>query len=210
MKILSNSRMRISLAVFGAATALVVAGTPAHAVEDTIDVDYDVNGVTRIASTGSDITLGPAVMYSKVEATGPFTGDMVLPGTRTEFKLLGFLPVSANVAFEPTGPTTGAIARVGRVSNLTSTSTYHVRLTNIKASIFPLFAGPFCRTKNPVVIEANTPAGEAFSVSSGGRLVGEYSIGDFQHCGLNTLLINSIIPGAGNTIELNLTNGRLH
>lgn len=202
------SRKGVSLAAFGAAAALVLSGAPAQAV--TLDVDYDVNGSTQIASTGSSIALGPAVMYSAAESDGAFTGDMQLPGTRTEFKLLGFIPVTANVAFEPTAPTTGTIARVGRVSKLNSSSSYYVRLTNIKASIFPLFAGPFCRTKDPVVINASTPADEAFNVATGGRLVGEYSIGDFQHCGLNTLLINSIIPGAGNTVELNLSNGRLH
>ena len=201
------ARGRTVLAAFGAAAALVLGSAPAHA--DTIDVDYDVNGVTHIASTDSDIVLGPAVLHSFVDNVGTFTGNMVLPGTRTEFKLLGFLPVTADVAFEPVGPTTGVLTRVGRTRVLASTSEYYVRLTNIKASIFPLFAGPFCRTSDPVVINADTPTGEAFDTVAGGRLVGEYSIGDFQNCGLNTLLINSIIPGSGNTIELNLTNGRL-
>lgn len=208
MKTLNRrSTMRITVASLGAAAAMVFAVSPAHAVP--INVDYDVNGVTHVESTDSDITLGPAVLHSSVEDDGSFVGNMVLPGTRTEFELLGFIPVTANVAFEPTKPTTGQITRVGRQRTLASSSSYYVRLTNIKASIFPLFAGPFCRTTNPVVINADTPAGEFFDIGTGGRLVGTYSIGNFQNCGLNTALINSIIPGAGNTIELNLTNGRI-
>lgn len=202
-----GARARKSLVALGAAAVLVLSSAPANAA--TIDVDYDANGTTHIASTDSDIALGPAVLHSSVEDDGSFTGDMALPGTRTEFKLLGFLPVTANVNFEPVGPTTGTLERVGRTQVLASTSTYYVRLSNIKASIIPLFAGPHCRTTNPVVINADTPAGENFDVGTGGRLRGEYSIGNFQNCGLNTLLINSIIPGGGNTIELNLTNGRL-
>lgn len=200
-------------AVATAGTAIVAAGaltSPAHAVP--IYVDYDVNGTTHIASTDSDIGIGPAVMNSAVETDGSFTGDMALPGTRTKFHLLGFIPVTANVNFEPTGPTTGTITRdpndrTKRI--LASTSNYYVRLSNIAVVGFPLFAGSNCRTKAPVSIAANTPAGENFVITTGGRLTGTYSIGDFQNCGLNTWLINTIIPGGGNTIELNLTNGRL-
>ncbi|WP_456695996.1 hypothetical protein [Aeromicrobium sp. P5_D10] len=198
---------RLAVASIGAAAAMVLTVAPAHAVP--INVDYDANGTTVTAGTGSSITLGPAVLHSSVESDGSFVGNMVLPGTRTEFKLLGFIPVTANVAFEPTKPTTGQLTRVGRQRTLASSSSYYVRLTNIKASIFPLFGGPFCRTVNPVVIDANTPSGEFFDIASGGRLTGTYSIGNFQNCGLNTGLINSIIPGSGNTIELNLTNGRI-
>ncbi|MFI5430076.1 hypothetical protein [Aeromicrobium sp. UC242_57] len=207
IRTLNSARGRMTLASFGAAVALVLAGAPAHAA--TIDVDYDANGTTHIASTNSNITLGPAVLHSSVEADGSFVGNMVLPGTRTEFELLGFIPVTADVNFEPVGPTTGQLSRVGRTQVLASSSQYYVRLTNIKASIFPLFGGPFCRTTNPVVIPANTPTGEAFDTVNGGRLLGTYSIGNFQNCGLNTSLINSIIPGGGNTIELVLNNGRL-
>lgn len=202
-----GARGRASFAALGAALALVLANAPAHAA--ALSVDYDVNGVTHIASTNSNITLGPAVLHSTVDEGGAFTGDMALPGTRTEFKLLGFIPVTADVYFEPVGSTTGTIGRVGRTPVLSSTSKYNVRLRNIKASVIPLFAGPFCRTKDPVVIPANTPDGERFDVGLGGRLTGTYTIGDFQNCGLNTALINSIIPGSGNTIELNLTNGRI-
>ncbi len=200
-------RRRVSLSAVGAAIVLALSATSASAAE--LSVDYDVNGTTRIASTGSTITLGPAVLHSTIDEVGAFTGNMALPGTRTEFKLLGFIPVTADVYFEPVGPTTGELTRVGRTQVLRSVSKYHVRLRNIKASIFPLFAGPLCRTKDPVVIPADTPAGEYFDVGVGGRGTGTYTIGDFQHCGLNTGLINSIIPGSGNTIDLNLTNGRI-
>jgi hypothetical protein len=199
--------LRTGVAVLGASAAILFGSSSAHAV-DTL-VDYDVTGSTHVASTNSSIAIGPAVMHSAVAGDGAFTGDMVLPGTRTEFKLLGFVPVTADVAFQPTKPTTGNLIRVGRTRVLESSSSYYVRLSNIKASIFPLFAGSNCRTKQPVVINANTPDGEVFDIASGGKIVGTYTIGDFQNCGLNTWLINSIIPGSGNTITLNLANGRL-
>ncbi|MGJ9412655.1 hypothetical protein ACHAAC_08080 [Aeromicrobium sp. CF4.19] len=202
-----RARWGTSLAALGSALAMTFAAAPANAA--TIDVDYDVNGNTTIASTGSNITLGPAVLNSFVEADGQFTGSMALPGTRTEFEVAGFIPVTADVNFEPTGPTTGTLTRAGRQNVLESTSGYYVRLSNIKASIFPLFAGSQCRTAEPVSIDADTPEGEFFDIATGGRLVGEYSLGDFENCGLNTWLINLLVPGDGNTIELDLTDGRI-
>ncbi len=201
------SRFAKVFAIIGATAALMLSGVAAHA-DDNIRYNYDVNGTTHIASTGSNITIGPATMYTAVNPLGEFTGTMALPGTRTEFKLLGFIPVTADVNFEPVGPTTGTLARTpDRRQELKSTTQYYVRLSNIKAGILPLFAGSNCRTSSPVTINANTPAGETFHFIDGGRVVGDYSIGNFQNCGLNTWLINSIIPGGGNTIELNLTNG---
>lgn len=200
-------RWGTGLAASAAALTMALTATPASA--ETIDVDFDVNGSTTIESTGSDITLGPAVINTFVEEDGSLTANLDLPGTRTEFKAFGFVPVTADVSFEAVGPTTGQLTRVGRQRTLDSTSTYFVRLSNIKAGFFPLFAGSQCRTADPVVIDADTPDGEFFDIAAGGRLTGEYSIGDFENCGFSTGLINVLVPGDGNTIELNLTNGRL-
>ncbi|MFD1860388.1 hypothetical protein EHW97_14945 [Aeromicrobium camelliae] len=200
-------RLSAGIGATAFAAALALTTSPAHA--ETINVDYDVNGTTVTAGTGSAITLGPAVMHSFVEEDGSFTGDMVLPGTRTSFNLAGFIPITADVNFEPTGPTTGQLTRVNRQRTLASTSTYYVRLSNLRVGFFPLFAGANCRTSDPVTVPANTPEGEFFDIATGGRLVGEYTIGEFENCGLNTGVINSVIPGDGNTIELNLTNGRI-
>jgi hypothetical protein len=205
-----STRRAAAVAALAGVAAVLGTMTPAHADDDTINVDYDVNGTTHIASTNSDVTLGPATMSSHVAADGSFTADMALPGTRTTFNLLGFLPVTADVSFEPVGSTVGMLSRVGRTQVVTSTSNYYVRLSNIKVgSIFPIIVGSQCRTEQPVTIEADTPAGEAFDIAVGGHLAGTYSIGDFQNCGLNTWLINDLIPGSGNTIDLQLTNGRL-
>lgn len=198
-----------ALTALAASAALMMGGSPASA--QTTNVDYDANGTTTIASNGSTITLGPAVMNSRVETDGTFTGDMALPGAHTSFKVIGFVPVSANVNFEPVGPTTGVLIRSGRNRILESESQYYVRLSNIKVAGIPTLAGSNCRTADPVVVPADTPDGEFFNIASGGRLVGEYSIGNFKSCGLlgaQTHLINALIPGGGNTIELNLTDGR--
>jgi hypothetical protein len=47
-----------------------------------------------------------------------------------------------------------------------------------------------------------------FNILKGGNLAGTYTIPDFANCGLETLLINLTVPGAGNTITLTL--GKAH
>jgi hypothetical protein len=73
----------------------------------------------------------------------------------------------------------------------------------------PALVGNFCQTILPVKISTATPTGQTFDVLNGGALVGTYTIGLFANCGLTTAVIDLLIPGSGNTISLNLSNGRL-
>lgn len=193
-----------------AGTSLVFAGTvPAHAA-DALTFEYDASGTTHIASTDSDIILGPSTLTTELDVdTGELTATLPLPGTTTTFDLIGFIPVTADVAFIPVTPIQGQVSFDGSDVLISSTATYHVKLSNVRVAGFPTFAGEHCRTIEPVTIPADTPEGETFSLLDGGRLVGSYTIGAFQHCGLNTWLINAVVPGSGNTIELQASNGRV-
>ncbi|MEU6134163.1 hypothetical protein [Nocardioides sp. NPDC047086] len=211
MSLSTLMKRRLGLLAVPAAAGLLAVATAAPAHAAPLDILYDANGTTLVASTGSQIPLGPAVLDTTLETTtGAFTGSLSLPGASTEFKAAGFIPMSADVAFEEAAPTTGSLKPhpEGGGSYVEATSYYNVRLTNIKVVGFPTFSGPFCRTVEPVAIPVATPEGERFGVFTGGRLTGTYSIGDFQNCGLNTWLVNALVPGDGNTIELDLTNPR--
>jgi hypothetical protein len=201
-------RGRVAAAVAAAVSAVAFTAAPANAVVWTIE--YDANGTSTIESTGSQVTLGPATLTIDADSEGgPVTGTLPLPGTRTQFKLAGFIPVSADVSFEVAAPLSGEITRVGRQRQITTSASYYLKLSNVKAVGLPLFAGSRCRTKEPITIETSSPEGEYFAIASGGHLTGEFSIGKFENCGLNTLLINSIIPGDGNTVDLQVANGRI-
>lgn len=197
-----------------AATALaagsVLALAPAAAQASTLNLDYDAVGTAHIASTDNDINLGPSTLSTFLDTdSSNFTGNLPLPGTTTRFEVLGFIPVTADVAFVPTAPLAGRLNFDVLNVTVTSTASYHIRLSNIKIAGFPAFAGPFCRTQNPVTIPANTPTGQSFDLFGGGNLTGQFTIGNFQHCGLNTGLINLLIPGSGNTADITVSNGRV-
>ncbi len=203
-------RVLQSAGVAAAGIGLAVLPSTAHAAP--LNIDYDANGSSTIAGTGSNVNLGPATMHMQLDvANGTIGGDMDLPGTSTRFSLIGFLPVTANVDFITAAPIDGTL-RVTVPDNrlvVDSVASYYVKLSNIKVAGFPTFAGSNCRTTDPVQIPAKTPEGGNFGALAGGKLVGEYSIGKFQNCGINTWLINLLIPGDGNTMELDVTNGRL-
>ena len=193
----------------GAALAVVAIPAAAHAA--TLDVTYDAVGTAHIASTGSSIDLASTQLHTTIDAdTGAITGSMPLTGTRTEFKIAGLLPVSANVNFVEAAPITGSLNRIDRTTTVTTEASYYIRLSNVWVGGLPTFNGfGYCQTEEPVIIPANTPEGEVFNITTGGPLEGTFSIGDFENCGFNTLLINQIIPGNGNTVELDISNGRL-
>ncbi len=182
--------------------------TAANAV--TLNVEYDATGWSHINTTDSDLWIKPTTLSLAMESDdGTFTGHMPLQPADTKFHLLGFLPVKAQVNFIEAAPVTGSIAYVDGANKVTSTASYYIRLSDVLIGGLPAFVGNNCRTKVPVTIPANTPAGESFDVTNGGRLVGEYTIGAFQNCGLQTFILNQIVPGHGSTIDLNVSNGRI-
>lgn len=207
----SGGRLR-ALALGLASTAAVVAATvpsPASAAP-ILNVTYDANGSAHIASTDSDITLGPSTLSTSLDyATGEFTGSMPLPGTTTRFEVIGFIPVTADVAFVEAAPVTGTLSAGQVGSRVDGVAKYHIRLSNIKIVGFPTITGSHCRTVNPVTIPISSPPEGGFDLFVGGTVSGAFSIGNFQNCGLNTWLINTLIPGSGNQVEINIANARL-
>ena len=205
--------MKKSLRVMAvAAAATTVALIPAAAQAVPLDVDYDAVGTATIASTGSTIDLGPTTLSTTVDSEGgpgSLTGTLPLDPTTVEFKAAGFLPVKATVSFEEAAPITGQLVRDGALTRVESTASYFIKLSDVKVAGLPAFVGNNCQTEDPVQIPANTPAGGNFNIVAGGSLEGEFSIGDFERCGLTTGIINLLVPGDGNTVQLDVSNGRL-
>lgn len=214
-----NSFLRRSLTTLGigtAAAAMAVLPTAANAQEvPGLNVDYDASGSTYVASTDTTLPIAPTTLSVTVDPfTSELTGHMPLQSTQSNFTVIGFIPVSAQVHFEEAAPVTGALLldTTTWVTTVESEASYYIRLSNLKVAGIPTLAGNNCRTKDPVVIPANTPAGGSFDLEQGGELTGEFSIGNFKSCGLigaQTHLINALIPGGGNTADLTVSNGRL-
>lgn len=198
-------RKLAAVAATGAAVALVPVAAHAATI---VTINYDAQGTSHIAKTNSDVALGPTSLRADLDIdTGDLTGSLPLPGTSTQFKVAGFLPVTANVDFIEAAPLKGTINLAQTQAEVDATASYYVKLSNIKVAGFPAFAGSKCQTKAPVSIPVGTPEGEGFDLINGGTLTGTYTIGSFSNCGINTALINALVPGQGNTVDIKVSNG---
>ncbi len=203
----TTSRWRTRAAVVAAGAAVALMPVAAHAAT-IVPIQYDAQGTSHIAKTNSDVKLGPTKLTTNLDIdTGDFTGSLPLPGTSTSFKIAGFLPTEAKVDFIEAAPLTGHINLADDRAEVTSTAKYYIKLSDIKVAGFPTFPGDKCKTKQPVSIPVGTRPNEGFDLVNGGTLVGTFTIGEFENCGINTGLINSLVPGGGNTVTINVTNG---
>ena len=94
-------------------------------------------------------------------------------------------------------------------------------------SVFRIFAAfiicialAACGSSSPVTASGSGGSGGPISgnaiqvlsnradLINGGELTGTYSLGDFNNCGINQWLINAVIPGSGNTVDINVSNGQ--
>lgn len=189
--------------VLAGAGVVAVSGTAVaapSAQQETLTLSYPVNGSTHINSTDSDLTVGPGTLVSTVDATGAVVADLTLPPSTGSFRQFGFIPVTVTTEFVPVGQTTGQLDLTTGAVQSTSRVTLKLDRLNVGGLVVPV--GPFCRSQTPATITLNS--GPGFSVAAGGPLSGTYTIPPFEHCLLAAGLINSVIPGVGNTIDLTL------
>lgn len=183
--------------------ALAVAAPAAHAATPQADpmlhATYAVNGSTMIKSTNSTMTLGPGTLTADLDVkTLAFTSNLSLPAATGSFTELGFVPVTATTEFIQQGAITGNDVNGG----ITATAHIIIKLTKVTVAGLPVPVGNSCQT-TPATI--SLASGKGFNVLLGGPVSGTYTIPNFANCGLlTTPILNAVIPGAGNTINLTL------
>ena len=187
------------------AVAGVLAGGGAASADTTITLRYPVTGTTHLATPNADVPLGPGHLTATADLnTDAIKATLKLPEATGSFNELGLVPVTATVKLINNGPTTGTInPGTGAV---TTTSKITMRIVDLKVAGIDLPVGSTCQTSSPVSVTVSSQPG--FSILKGGKLAGTYTIPPFAHCGLQTLLINLTVPGAGNSITLTLGKGR--
>jgi hypothetical protein len=194
-----------AVAALAAGGALAASAAPASA-STTLKATYKVTGSTYIKAPNFTLSLGPGRLVSRVNLkTGKLSARLSMPNATGSFTQLGIIPVTATTQFINDGPTTGKVnLKTGTVK---TTSNITMRLVSLTVGGIPLSVGNSCETKSPVVVGLTSQKG--FSVLNGGNLSGGYTIPDFHHCGLATILINLTIPGSGNTITLTLGKAKI-
>jgi hypothetical protein len=196
-------------AAVGLLAAAAVAAAPAGASADTsITVVYPVNGNTYLKAPNATASLGPGTLRATLDLNnGALTASLSLPPANVSFHALGLIPVSATTEFIQDGPTKGKVnLNTGAVK---STSKIILKITSMSVAGIPQPVGKSCESTTPAVITLTSRPG--FSVASGGKLTGTYTVPAFANCGplgLLTPLINLTTTGPGNTITLILGNAK--
>jgi hypothetical protein len=160
---------------------------------------YSVKGSSTIkAGGGWTVPLGGGLDAS-LEA-GRLTGDLVLDPAEGGFKILGFLPVTAGLAFAAQGRTTGTYAN----GALTTHSRIVTKVPSFTVfGAVPIGGGDQCRTAEPS--DLTLASDGAFDLAGGGALKGTFELSPLSGCGPLTGLLGSSIAGPGNTVQVSLT-----
>jgi len=199
--------------VAAAVTAGALAGGAALAVDQgmasaaaLLHAKYKVSGSTYLKSPDFTLALGPGALSATLnDSNGALKANLSLPDATGSFKQYGIIPVTATTKLINDGPTTGKVnLNTGAIK---TKSKITMRIVSLTVAGLGVPVGSSCETSTPVVVRmASQPK---FNVLHGGKLAGSYTIPDFSHCGLATVLINATIPGSGNTITFKLGKAKI-
>lgn len=226
----SRPSFRLMAVLAAGLTALVLnVAAPANAA--SITNDFDAVGTSHIgASVDADLPIGPTTLTATLDLTTRDISDGVLPipSQVLNFDIFG-IPVRSTVTMVQKTPLTGTLTPSGIRAKfiLDSEVSYDIRLSKVEAKVFgiwwPLSVGSNCHTIDPVQISTTSPEGQYFMLTQGGPATGTYTIGNFTGCTplnffdipgffpwFGSIPINVLVPGSDNTIDINLTNPRLH
>lgn len=202
---MTKRRLAGAAFVFAAVATALGLGASSALADTVVTASYPISGTTHIAATNSDLTLGPGTLSASADLTTDLitSGTLTLPAATGTFTELGFIPVTATVTFQQVGQVTGTVnASTGAV---TATAEVTLQITDLKVAGVDVGVGPDCQTSQPASI--TVASGTGFSIFAGGPASGTYTIPPFSNCGLlgiETPVINAVIPGPGNTISLTL------
>ncbi|MEV7096118.1 hypothetical protein AB0M80_25030 [Amycolatopsis sp. NPDC051045] len=176
----------------GFAGAADAAGPPVYS-------KYTVDGTTHIAKPDADLELGPGQfdMYTQI-GSYTFYGTITLPPVKVTRSVPGIGKVSGTITLGP-GHAEGSV-----FSGFSGSATWPVRLSDVRVNGAPYDVGAECGTAEPLTTELRS---DDFAAGKGGHLESTYTIGAFANCGAATPLVNSVVPGPGNTLTLDLTSG---
>ncbi|MEU6040613.1 fibronectin type III domain-containing protein [Actinomadura sp. NPDC047616] len=158
---------------------------------------FELSGSSSLKAANGKVALAGSVSGT-VDAGGNVSADLKLKPATGAFSILGFLPVTADIAFAPQGRTTGTLSG-GTLSTTTKTV---VKVSSVKLFGIQIGGGSTCQTGSAATIPLRSTD---FTVAGGGTLTGTYTLPALQGCGVLTPLLSAFVAGPGNTVTLRAT-----
>ncbi|MDG4863660.1 hypothetical protein P8605_36510, partial [Streptomyces sp. T-3] len=168
--------------------------------DDPVKLNFDIKGESFIKAPNGKTALVGGINTRYDLSKGTFDADLTLNPTKGNFTIMGFLPVTTDIAFEQTGETTGTLDTAGV---LKSHSEMFVKLTSVNMFGIPIGGGENCKTVEPAKIDLASEG--RFQPYKGGKLKGTYTLPGLKDCGGLNDMISMFTAGPGNTIDMDLT-----
>jgi hypothetical protein len=165
------------------------------------ELSYSLAGESKLANFGGSLPLTGGFKAVANVAQKTYVGDLSLDRTTSkDFKIMGFIPITAEVAFEQVSKFSGTLPANGLTVDK---GQILIKLPKISLYGFPLTSGDGCQASEPTDITLKSSGG--FDPFAGGKLVGAYSISGSKGCGQLNDWISPFVASTGNTIEITLT-----
>lgn len=180
-------------------------GQTATSTEVTVATKPIETGATQFSLSGSaslkTLTRGSVPLKGglnlKLDGTNA-TADVTINKVRANLTALGFIPVTADVVFAPTGPATGTLAGGALKLQLKT----RVLLPQVLAFGIPLAGGTNCQTRAASTI--NLQSTGTFTTTAGGTIAGAFSLSNLSGCGFLNGIVSPLTSGGGNTMAATL------
>ncbi|EWC64013.1 Chitinase [Actinokineospora spheciospongiae] len=157
-----------------------------------------MSGSSKLVGLGGSVPLKGSFSAVADLSAGKYTGDLNLKATSGQFRIFGFLPVSANIGFDQVGQPTGTVSNKAVTFNGKLT----IKLTKVALFGIPIYQGDSCKTKKPSDIQLKSVGN--FDVLKGGKLKGKYSLSETVKCGPLSPIIGAFVASDGNTVDIDL------
>ncbi|MHC0434389.1 hypothetical protein ACX6XY_30105, partial [Streptomyces sp. O3] len=132
---------------------------------EPVKLDFDIKGRSDIKAANGSTPLSGDIKTRYDLGNGTFDADLNLEPNTGNFTILGFLPTTADIAFEQDGKTTGTLDTSG---TLKSHSEMYVKLTSVNIFGLPIGGGENCKTTETAKIDLTSEG--RFQPFVGGKL----------------------------------------
>ncbi|WP_045823496.1 hypothetical protein [Williamsia herbipolensis] len=220
-------RRYLTSAMVAAVAASVLSSVGVTAAQADVGDDYpvglafDAETVSVISKTGQPITFGKTTLSSRTDLTN-LVGTLNLPQTTAALKLGPLTLATFTISIVEPTKVTGTIAQ-GEVDGRTTldlkvAQSFKIRLDKVaplgigslgSSDLTLVPAGGNCATQTTTAnLTGSIDAAKLFQDNTADTHVkGSYTIPEFQgDCGLFAPIINALIAGPNNTLDVHLTN----
>lgn len=218
-----RSRMAVTLTALASSVAMgTMVAAPAQAA-DTLGITFQADTTTIIAKTGQPVVFPATDLTTDVDlAGGSVSGSLNLPQASANLKLGPLTLANFTISLVDPTPVSGAIALGGTdevpTLDLSVQQSFRIRIDSVKP--LGIDTGSAAGSSDLIPVGANcitapTTANLSGSIdaieliannAADAHVKGSYTIPQFSNCGAFTGVLNAIIAGDDNTLDVHLTN----